>query len=913
MKKLYTVLVLLMVSVSFVNAQPAFEQRSLEEALNPDGTLKRGAQGSFKVEGYTMRTGKNGEPIFVPQTQNTASGTWDTQFGLPVPGVAETVYALASDGQGNVYVGGDFGAVGGVNTAVNNIVRYNLATNTWSALGTGSSNGVNERVYALAVVGNEVFVGGRFTEAGGVSANNVARFNTQTNTWSTLGTGSSNGVNDGVRALAVVGSEVVVGGYFTSAGGVSANYVARFNTQTNTWSSLGTGSSNGVSGGYPYVYALAVVGNEVVVGGEFTSAGGVSANRVARFNTQTNTWSTLGTGSSNGVNDRVYALAVVGNEVVVGGWFNSAGGVSANRVARFNTQTNTWSSLGTGSSNGVNNAVYALAVVGNEVVVGGGFTSAGGVSASCVARFNTQTNTWSTLGTGSSNGVNNLVLALAVVGNEVFVGGRFTEAGGVSANNVARFNTQTNTWSSLGTGSSNGVNDGVRALAVVGNEVVVGGEFTSAGGVSANRVARFNTQTNTWSSLGTGSSNGVSGGAYPYVYALAVVGNEVVVGGDFTEAGGVSANNVARFNTQANTWSTLGTGSSNGVNNVVWALAVVGNEVFVGGYFTEAGGVSANSVARFNTQTNTWSALGTGSSNGVSGGDYPYVYALAVVGNEVVVGGYFTEAGGVSANRVARFNTQTNTWSTLGTGSSNGVNSYVYALAVVGNEVVVGGSFTSAGGVSANRVARFNTQTNTWSTLGTGSSNGVNDRVYALAVVGNEVVVGGRFTSAGGVSANNVARFNTQTNTWSTLGTGSSNGVNNYVRALAVVGNEVFVGGWFTSAGGIASTFIARWNSGTSRVEQLSPTAPKTFLLEQNYPNPFNPSTTIRYQLPVASEVKLEVYDVLGKKIATLVNERQSAGSYQVVWNASGLSSGTYFYRLQAGTFVETKKMIMVK
>jgi hypothetical protein len=278
MKKFYTVLVLLMVSVSIVNAQPAFEQRSLEEALNPDGTLKRGVQGSFKVEGYTMRTGKNGEPIFEPQTQHTASGTW-------------------------------------------------------SSLGTGSSNGVLGGVFALAVVGNEVYVGGEFDSAGGVSANRVARFNTQTNTWSTLGTGSSNGVSVGgvsgglvptVYALAVVGNEVFVGGWFTSAGGVSANGVARFNTQTNTWSSLGTGSSNGVSGGAsPYVYALAVVGNEVFVGGNFTSAGGVSANRVARFNTQTNTWSTLGTGSQNGVSGDIFsavnALAVVGNEVVVGG------------------------------------------------------------------------------------------------------------------------------------------------------------------------------------------------------------------------------------------------------------------------------------------------------------------------------------------------------------------------------------------------------------------------------------------------------------------------------------------------------------------------------------------------------------------------------------------------------------------
>jgi len=362
--------------------------------------------------------------------------------------------------------------------------------------------------------------------------------------------------------------------------------------------------------------------------------------------------------------------------------------------------------------------------------------------------------------------------------------------------------------------------------------------------------------------------------------------------------------------TASGTWSALGTGSSNGVNGGVYALAVVGNEVFVGGGFTSAGGVSANYVARFNTQTNTWSSLGTGSSNGVN----DYVTALAVVGNEVVVGGFFTSAGGVSANYVARFNTLTNTWSTLGSGSQNGVNNRVYALAVVDNEVVVGGNFTLAGGVSANHVARFNTQTNTWSSLGTGSSNGVNSTVNALAVVGNEVFVGGTFTSAGGVSANRVARFNTQTNTWSSLGTGSSNGVGvGSVYALAVVGNEVFVGGLFTSAGGVSANYVARWNSGTSRVEQLSSTAPKTFLLEQNYPNPFNPSTTIRYQLPVASEVKLEVYDVLGRKIATLVNERQSAGSYQVVWNASGLSSGTYFYRLQAGTFVETKKMIMVK
>jgi ELWxxDGT repeat protein len=103
-------------------------------------------------------------------------------------------------------------------------------------------------------------------------------------------------------------------------------------------------------------------------------------------------------------------------------------------------------------------------------------------------------------------------------------------------------------------------------------------------------------------------------------------------------------------------------------------------------------------------------------------------------------------------------------------------------------------------------------------------------------------------------------------------------------------------------------------------VEKISDTRPTRFELQQNYPNPFNPSTEIRYQVSGTSDVRLEVFDVLGRKVSTLVNERQAAGSYRVNFNAANLSSGTYFYRIearssgsQAGSFVETKKMLLVK
>ncbi len=98
-----------------------------------------------------------------------------------------------------------------------------------------------------------------------------------------------------------------------------------------------------------------------------------------------------------------------------------------------------------------------------------------------------------------------------------------------------------------------------------------------------------------------------------------------------------------------------------------------------------------------------------------------------------------------------------------------------------------------------------------------------------------------------------------------------------------------------------------------SNIVEVVKEKPTTFELAQNYPNPFNPATTINYQLPTNTLVTLKVYDVIGREVATLVNARQEAGRYTVNFNASTLASGVYFYRLQAGSFVETKKMMLVK
>ncbi|PIO49161.1 MAG: alkaline phosphatase [[Chlorobium] sp. 445] len=120
-------------------------------------------------------------------------------------------------------------------------------------------------------------------------------------------------------------------------------------------------------------------------------------------------------------------------------------------------------------------------------------------------------------------------------------------------------------------------------------------------------------------------------------------------------------------------------------------------------------------------------------------------------------------------------------------------------------------------------------------------------------------------------------------------------------RPLLVVANEV------------SGTVTTIQLSATASVEQLAEVMPKGFALEQNYPNPFNPTTTIRYSLPQAAQVSLKVYDILGREVAQLVNMRQAAGVYVAQFNAANLPSGMYFYRLEAGSYRETRKMMLVK
>jgi len=312
------------------------------------------------------------------------------------------------------------------------------------------------------------------------------------------------------------------------------------------------------------------------------------------------------------------------------------------------------------------------------------------------------------------------------------VAGRFTTAGGVAANNIATWNPANGAWAALGSGLTNGFT--VRALAVMPDgTLVAGGDFTTAGGNLANRIARWNGIT--WSPLGSGFTDSVN--------ALAVLPNgDLVAGGSFLKAGTVTTNFIARWN--GSTWSAFGTGPTPGFDTVVNALAVLPNgDLIAGGDFTAtATSLPLQHVARWTGSA--WAPLGSGVGNA-----FDYVAALAVLPNgDLIASGVFS----TPTNVIARWNGSA--WLPLGAGITG---SGVVSLTVLPNgDLIAGGLITGAGGTSASNIARWNG--GTWSALGAGVGPTI---VYTVGVLpGGDAVVGGLFAKAGGVTANNIARYN---------------------------------------------------------------------------------------------------------------------------------------------------------
>ena len=711
----------------------------------------------------------------------------DANWSALGSGMDGSVYALAADAAGTVYAGGNFTTAGGV--TVNGIAKWDGAG--WSALGSGMG-GSYPCVFALAVdAAGNLYAGGWFTTAGGITVNNIAKWNGSS--WSALGSG----MTSYVYALALdAPGNLYAGGPFTTAGGAAANHIAKWNGSG--WSALGSGMNGDVS-----AIVLDPSGT-VYAGGNFSTAGGVTANRIAKWDGSS--WSALGAGM--GFSD-VNALAVdTSGNLFAGGNFTTAGGVATSNIA--NWDGSSWSALGSG----MNTSVFALSVdAAGDLYAGGQFTTAGGAAANYIAKWDGAG--WSALGSGVEDisGWSRSVAALVIdASNYLNVGGGFTTAGGDSANYIARYcnvpelvikhdgdfsytvagGTAVTIVGYTGPGGAVVVPDYINSMPVVSIGI---NAFRNITGIVSIRLP------DTIASIGDNAFNGCSGLNAAFFYGAAPA---MGVGVFDNCASGFTVYYLAGAAGFSNPWyefpavmlDSFPTTTSSIITTSTTSSSIITTSTSSSSTTTTSITTTSTSSVSSTTTTHAadanWSALGSGMNSSVN------ALAVDAAGN-LYAGGNFTTAGGITANRIAKWNGSG--WTALG----SGMNGPVSTLAVDSSGTLyAGGGFTTAGGIPVKGIAKWDGAS--WSALGSGISE-ASSYVNRLAKDEAGNLYAGWVITTNGVTTSSIAKWDGMS--WSVLGSE----INGTISALVVDGSgNLYAGGSFTTAGGVSTRYIATWN-----------------------------------------------------------------------------------------------------
>jgi len=646
------------------------------------------------------------------------------------------IYVVISDSVGGWFIGGNFNIITTSSTTA--VPRNNIAhifangqlDMAWNPAANGDVN-------ALVLSGSDLFVGGNFTNIGGQTRNNLAKLNatgigTVDATWNP-------GANYLVTDMAISGTDLYVCGNFTGIGGAWRNYIAKLTT-TGAGLADVLWNPNPVGG----INAIAISGTDLYVGGSFTNISGQLRNNIAKL-------STLGNGAANATwnpnpNGAVHVITISGSDVYVGGVFTNIGGQSRANLAKLST-------MGSGTADAVwdpnlypssslSNRVLAITTAGSDVYVSGGFSNIGGLAINNIARL-------SATGTGAADATWNpnpeyLTGTIAISGSDIYVGGQFTSIGGVNRTGIARFNKLTGgfdfNWNPH-------ASDAVVSIAVSSTDLYAAGTYSAIGGLIRNGIAKISLTGSgladpAWTPTITSSA----------IKSIALSGSDLYIAGSLVSVNGQPRNYIAKI-------SAIGTGTLDltwnpNSSNTINFITLSGTDLYACGTFTNIGGQPRNKVAKLST-------LGTGAAdinwNPILNGT---VNTITVSGTDVFLGGGFTLVNGQSRNKIAKL-------SSIGSGTLDAIwnpNAFggdIYSLAIAGNDLYVGGAFTTISSQSRNGIAKLNP-------AGTGTASAfwnpnafVGNGVKSIVISGTNLYLGGQFVTIGNVQRQNFAVLET--------------------------------------------------------------------------------------------------------------------------------------------------------
>ena len=692
------------------------------------------------------------------------------------------------------------------------------------------------------------FVGGAFSHVGGVARRNLARIGSDGSVLSW-----NPGADTTVYALAVSGGTLYAGGHFGNVAGVARARLAAIDIASATATSWNPGANNDVQ-------ALAVRGDNVYVGGIFMSLASSGSPFLGCVSASTGTLTSWSPQPSSSV----LCMVLNGNTLYVGGNFTGFGGITArNRIAALDATTGAVKAWDPNA----NNAVRAMTLVNGRLWAAGVFSGIGGASRGRAAALDTTTGLATAWNPRITSGAAN---AIAVANGRVFLGGTFTALdGGKPRQCVAALDTTTGTAAASWTLVNDAVN--VRALAVAGSGVLVGGDQTAIDLVTRNHVAALDEA--------TGSPIAWNPNVNGPVNAIALRGGSVYLGGVFDSVGTATRADFAEVDTATGVATSWNLGGAD-----VAALEVTGQWLYMAG---------ASSLREFDLTTHLqtiWNPAPDG-----------LVKTIGIDGSLLYAGGDFDNIGGqprsklAAIERASGFATAFNPNPQFGPPTIN-------AISIGGGVIHVGGIFSTVGGPARNDVAAL---------LPSGAATSWNPDadgiVGALAVGTGAVYAAGDFAHIGGAARNRLAALDLTSGAalpWTDIV-----GVPD-IRSFALSGSRVLIGGNFTNLAGVPQRNLACVSApGTVGVEG---TALRAAEIRSVAPNPARGLVRIEYALSSAAPVRLQVVDVAGRVRARLFEGTREAGLHSFVWQAD-LPSGVYFAVLDAGARRSVMRLVELR
>ena len=626
-------------------------------AMQSDGKVLIG--GYFALVGGAARRGI---------ARLNADGSLDPSFdpGLGVDGMSATVSAIALQADGKVLIGGSFVSVGGAPR--NGLARLNTdgSLDIGFDPGVASSDGGHVTVFALALQGDKVLLGGYFASVGGATRNGFARLNADgsVDTGFDPGAGATdaNGYASGLSSMVCQGDKVFVGGSFALFNGTPRPGLVRLNADGSVDLGFDPGAGAAITG--TSVASLAAQGDgKVLVGGSLTFADGTTRNGVVRLDTDGGMdagFTPAVASSYGGGGGAVTAVALQGSQVLIGGVFNLIGSSYGTDLARLNADGSVDASFAAPglSVDGVSNSPIAFLVAsgGGKVICGGSFNMIGGALHQGIARLNADGSLDATFGDPAPL-YGGLVVTTAVQpdGKVLIVGG-FTSVGGVARRSLARLNVDGSVDANFnpslgaygialyGNGSTYG---GVNSVAVQPDgEIIVAGSFLTSFGAPRNLVMRLNPDGSVDPGFDPGDGPMTLPPQLPFVSSATVQEDgKILIQGGFTSVDGTQRIGFARLNADGSLDLGFDPGAAR-YGSASLALQDDGKILVSGGYIS-ADDTQHNGLLRLNTDGSVDAGFnpdisfdpGTGNySEGVSSA------ALQADGKILVVEGYLDES-----------------------------------------------------------------------------------------------------------------------------------------------------------------------------------------------------------------------------------------------------------------------------